>query len=1260
MTDILPVRLPYQRNARPRELREAGVPVVSTTTPLVQWGFSTPGATAAVRQWEADEAIRLAYYSNVYVWACARAIAEDIATLTFRAGKDPDKPEDYDPYSPLANILGPPTTKSPDGPLPMISAKTWWEWNIVQLLITGALCNEKVGTGPQTQLWPIPVTKITPIDSNKPGEWFSGFRFGGWGSSTRTLTPDQVLYYWRPRQDDFRRPESVLQAARLDVSVAVMQDRYDFAFLKNDARPASVIVHESFAAAADNDAFEAKFLTDHQGVDNAGKPIFVKTTEDGAPVKDAIAITTLGLSQRDAEFIQRYEMKIRAIVVAFGVPMSRLGDSSDRTFSNAGQEYFNYYRKLKTVCRELQDAVNTGVAPMVSKDYGWFDTQPLDEAIEEAKVQAVGLTDAVKTRLMKINEARDHLGLEAVPDGDRFLTDDELGLLQGAAAQIVVQQAAPPPEEAAPEEAPSAAAPSPSANREALEVETREFTPLPTTTDGRTAEDDRERRLAAYNKRARRVLQHERAMQRAVQELFDRQLTATLSRLQGKRGRQALRASSGEGETREPAAAVDEIFDQAHWLRETTERVRPIFEAIFGDAATTILEELNSEDLFSVDDPSAYHLITTRSNQLAGNITSTTYEAIKNALAEGASEGESIPKLAARISGLFEQTYKNRAVTVARTEVLSAYNGSAMATGQALPSDVVAGFEWLSTPGARTRPAHNAADGQVIPTGARFAVGGTEMSYPGDPSAPPGLVINCRCTLLVLTPGEYQAKTADVNGGFTTISRGAYRFHSHDVALDALLARTVRNPPPEDGWEPPFLGSLGKEVRGDHESHAFHGNQHTGGKGGGGYSSMKVLGNVVVPPGGPQTSKEYAAALRNAGYKGPLSYPKGKLKELYDVHVKGSTESIDVGHAVKGAGKAVGGKSGPAGYEKLDVGSGSPVGTVIKTNGGHLFQVGKSGTEPVSSATKAKFKDAEPGKYAPAGKATSSDKTSTGPDMQHAGVSYEKNDAAPGKQGSIWVKTSGEVMYHNGMSYVPAGPGTTAAFQGKGVGAYHPIGATLKTSAKVPTSNGSHVTGGTAITTSVKTLAHEVDAVKSHEIGDRNWKAGFANQSSAAIKHYSGSGSTTINESMRHGNPTAQATAMHKYILTKGHQLDEKITVDRGVGGTHAAQLKALKAGSEFEYTSFASSTYSHVAQPGHYSVAESFGGGNTVMRITVPKGTRVGIGVYGAGHSGIPGSEKEFILPPGKFRVSHMTTGVKLGSYSSGTIIHMEYLGAT
>lgn len=56
---------------------------------------------------------------------------------------------------------------------------------------------------------------------------------------------------------------------------------------------------------------------------------------------------------------------------------------------------------------------------------------------------------------------------------------------------------------------------------------------------------------------------------------------------------------------------------------------------------------------------------------------------------------------------------------------------------------------WVSRDDNRVRPTHEVADGQTRPIGVPFIVGGSEMMYPKDPSAPAQEVVNCRCGMRI-------------------------------------------------------------------------------------------------------------------------------------------------------------------------------------------------------------------------------------------------------------------------------------------------------------------------------------------------------------------------------------------------------------------------------------------------------------------------------------------------------------------------------
>lgn len=148
-------------------------------------------------------------------------------------------------------------------------------------------------------------------------------------------------------------------------------------------------------------------------------------------------------------------------------------------------------------------------------------------------------------------------------------------------------------------------------------------------------------------------------------------------------------------------------------------------------------------------------------NRLVG-IADEVYADVRDAVSEGILAGESMPDVAARIRAVLDpsgERWSRRATVIARTEVIGARNGGALAGHQAVAD--VTGEQlvktWVATTkgpsGARTRPTHRAAHGQEVHLDAPFTVGGYQLMFPGDPSGPAHEVIQCRCTMVVTSPG---------------------------------------------------------------------------------------------------------------------------------------------------------------------------------------------------------------------------------------------------------------------------------------------------------------------------------------------------------------------------------------------------------------------------------------------------------------------------------------------------------------------------
>lgn len=99
------------------------------------------------------------------------------------------------------------------------------------------------------------------------------------------------------------------------------------------------------------------------------------------------------------------------------------------------------------------------------------------------------------------------------------------------------------------------------------------------------------------------------------------------------------------------------------------------------------------------------------------------------------------------------RTLAMRAETIARTESVritsvAQREGVAQALEDAGVVPQLVTRVWNSTEDERTRDSHVAMDGQEVGLDEPFVTGaGNRIMFPGDPSAPPGETINCRCVV---------------------------------------------------------------------------------------------------------------------------------------------------------------------------------------------------------------------------------------------------------------------------------------------------------------------------------------------------------------------------------------------------------------------------------------------------------------------------------------------------------------------------------
>lgn len=134
-----------------------------------------------------------------------------------------------------------------------------------------------------------------------------------------------------------------------------------------------------------------------------------------------------------------------------------------------------------------------------------------------------------------------------------------------------------------------------------------------------------------------------------------------------------------------------------------------------------------------------------RKHLLSCDFPSRLFDGAKNVLLDAAREGWTRATTLAKITEIVREQSPEATAGIVRTEATRLYNHTALTT---LAQRGYAMKEWVAVMDDRTRSSHAEAHGQKVPLDQPFIVGGWSMMYPGDSTAPPEEVYNCRCVLI--------------------------------------------------------------------------------------------------------------------------------------------------------------------------------------------------------------------------------------------------------------------------------------------------------------------------------------------------------------------------------------------------------------------------------------------------------------------------------------------------------------------------------
>lgn len=565
--------------------------------------------------------VRDAYKRNAAFWACVSALA-----FSF-----PEPPATVSDNRDGMLLTGHPLLTLLRRPNQLMGESELMAYTIVYLGIGGNAYWHKVRSarGQVVQLWPYHAGQLraVPAQAGASG-WVAGYEYSPDGSFAPALPvplEDVVHFKWPlPDPDQPWQALPPLVGAARDVDTANEITRYLFSLLANDAIPRTAVEVPPGVTLDDDQYRRLKAVwKERYGGDNRGE---VAILEGGAK------IARIGLDMKELDFTSLYTVPERHISAALRVPMFVAGIGEDPIYANSSEARLAFTETTlatlwKLTAGEIQNSLadtDFGGGVTVGHDLG--QVAALADKFNARRTWAL---QAFQAGGLMLSEFRSAAGYPQTRGGDVFLRGLAVETVPGELEPAGDAKALPAPKES-------------------------------------KAADRRKRalRAAAALQRVRKALG--RRMEAEIGDYFDELAGAMVGRLE--RGKSAK-------------ASADDLF-----TRDDSKRLETIIKRWYVEICSASWETWNTalgvDVAFDLADPAVTAALKTAGGQIR-QINDTTRSAVQDLLQFASDAGWSVDQIARGADGrpglrsLVAETYKDRARTIARTELGTAQQTAA-------------------------------------------------------------------------------------------------------------------------------------------------------------------------------------------------------------------------------------------------------------------------------------------------------------------------------------------------------------------------------------------------------------------------------------------------------------------------------------------------------------------------------------------------------------------------------------------------------
>lgn len=683
------------------------------------------------------------YKKNATVYRCISLIAKTCAGISWelyeKKGNKATEIQDHD----LITLM--------NRPNPMMGQSQFFEALISFFCIAGNTYIESVGPSdkaPPLELWPLrpDLMKIVPSRFGYPAKYIlkTGDAEKVWDCDfmsgvipvlhMKTFNPIDIWYGMSP-----------MEAALLNVDQLNQSNRWNLALLQNNASPSGVLKVETSdvnpTGSLDDKQYtrlKEEFDRNYAGSRNAGKPMILE---------GGLNWQSIALSPKDMEWLAGKETTVKDVCNVFGVPVMMLG-YGDTTYSNYEEARLAFYEDtIIPIMKFLQTELNNWLTPKFGTNlelrYDADDIEPL-VAKREKKFTSLATANWITQ-----NEKRKACGYEEMKGWDVFNVNNKLLASPDDWTTVDDTQEV---ENLDGKENDDDGKSKETSSEESGETENSEevnsekayklFNPV-----NKSEINTSWRKVTARKKR--------------IEQPFAKMLQEDFKEL----ARDMEKAAKGIKDARLlEFALLKQIEENTPSIQKTIKRYLKYTVEDFGlivfDKAKSELKILETKKSQRTWEQWAENYVETRTGRAITEIEGTTKKQVRKTVQRLVSEAilseDTDIDVAKELGEVFENLSEGRARTIARTEINAASNS---ATTEAVRSLEVPGMVkvWITNEDARVRdggadgngPNHAVMNGAEVGLDEKFTVPpDQDMDGPGDPSADPSQICNCRCTLI--------------------------------------------------------------------------------------------------------------------------------------------------------------------------------------------------------------------------------------------------------------------------------------------------------------------------------------------------------------------------------------------------------------------------------------------------------------------------------------------------------------------------------